>query len=57
MLRSVITRVPALSFCIAVSAALAASAQPANFAGDLPSPEDIAARLQAWSGLQGDANE
>ena len=30
---------------------------PANFAGDLPSPEDIAARLQAWSGLQGDANE
>ena len=30
---------------------------PANFSGDLPSPEDIAARLQAWSGLQGDANE
>ncbi len=30
---------------------------PANFAGDLPSPEDIAARLQAWSGLQGDENE
>ena len=30
---------------------------PANFAGDLPSPEDIAARLQAWSGLQGDEDE
>lgn len=30
---------------------------PASFAGDLPSPEDIAARLQAWSGLQGDENE
>lgn len=24
---------------------------PANFAGDLPSPEEIAARLQAWGGL------
>ena len=30
---------------------------PANFSGDLPSPEDIAARLQAWSGLQGDEDE
>ena len=30
---------------------------PANFAGDLPSPEEIAARLQAWSGLQGDEDE
>ncbi len=30
---------------------------PANFVGDLPSPEDIAARLQAWSGLQGDEDE
>ena len=30
---------------------------PASFASDLPSPEDIAARLQAWSGLQGDENE
>lgn len=30
---------------------------PANFAGDLPSPEDIAARLQAWSGLEGTEDE
>lgn len=30
---------------------------PANFADDLPSPEDIAARLQAWGELQGDENE
>ena len=27
---------------------------PANFAGDLPSPEEIAARLQAWGGLAAD---
>ena len=30
---------------------------PARFAGDLPSPEEIAARLQAGSGLQGDEDE
>lgn len=29
---------------------------PASYAGDLPSPEDIAARLQAWGRPEGDAH-
>lgn len=30
---------------------------PANFAGDLPSPEEIATRLQAWGKLDGCEDE